>query len=90
MQPVLTNLNRHSDMDRAQIEIRLDTPNEYLQKLRESGGCLSDLELWELVWDFTEIYRELGGVGVALFEKGDKNIFHAYFRQRKVETTYSW
>ena len=80
MQPVLSSLNRPSDMDRAQMEIQFDTTNEYLQKLRDSGGYLSDLELWELVWDFTEIYRELGGIAVALLEKGDTNLVYVNFR----------
>jgi hypothetical protein len=59
-------------MDRGMFDIKLDTLNEYLYKLRSAGSLLSDLEIWELAWDFIEIYRAFGLRAIELFEKGTK------------------
>jgi hypothetical protein len=68
--PTLTAISRSSDMDRADLGIKLDTLNEYLTKLRLGKGTLSDLEIWELTWDFVEIYRQFGEVAVEMVLKG--------------------
>jgi hypothetical protein len=91
--PVLSVIKRSSDIDRAQIEIKLDTTTEYIQKVRGAGGYLSDLEVWELVWDFIEIYREYGAVVLDHLEEGSnspsRKMLNAYFRPTKMETAYT-
>lgn len=59
-------------MDRGTLDIKLNTLNEYLQKLRSTGSLLSDLEVWELAWDFIEIYRAFGTRAIELLEKGTR------------------
>ena len=68
--PAIGLISRKSDMDRARIDLKLDSLNEYLSKLRSGGGTLSDLEIWELAWDFVEIYREFGASVVNMIEEG--------------------
>ena len=53
-------LNRQSDMDRGHLEIKLDTLEEYLEKIRSTGGRTTDQKRWEMVWDFLEAYRVFG------------------------------
>jgi hypothetical protein len=53
-------LNRQSDMDRGNLEIKLDTLGEFLEKIRSTGGRTTDLERWEIIWDFLEVYRVVG------------------------------
>jgi hypothetical protein len=53
-------LNRQSDMDRGHLEIKLDTLGEFLEKIRSTGGRITDLERWEILMDFLEVYRVVG------------------------------
>jgi hypothetical protein len=68
--PVLGVIDRTSNLDRARLDVKLDTLNEYLHKLRASDGVLGDLEIWELAWDFLEIYRQFGACALELVEGG--------------------
>jgi hypothetical protein len=80
-------------MDRGMLDIKLDTLNEYLYKLRSAGSLLSDLETWELAWDFIEIYRAFGLHAVELFEKGTRTltlISKLMTRLCSFETTRTW
>lgn len=68
--PALTVISRSSDMDRANLEIKLDTFTEYLSKFRLGSGTLSDLDIWEFAWDFMEMYRHFGEAAIEMIQNG--------------------
>jgi hypothetical protein len=53
-------LNRQSDMDRGHLEVKLDTLEEYVEKITSTGGRTTEQEIWEIVWDFLEAYSVVG------------------------------
>jgi hypothetical protein len=55
------SLERRSNLDRADLEIKGETVESYFRRLYSSGGAPSEQDLWELIWDFLQADRVCKG-----------------------------
>jgi hypothetical protein len=58
--PVIDPISRGSAIEVPVFEIKMDTAEEYLRRVRQSGSFTTDQDIWELVWDYLEFYRTYG------------------------------
>jgi hypothetical protein len=58
--PVIATLSRRSDLDRAVPVTEQNVAWEYLTQLRLQGMHPTELDIYEMMWDFMEVYRQFG------------------------------